>query len=547
MIQHCSRSGVAFSVEPEDLEFYRRIGVPIPTLCPDERMRRRLSFRNESKLYHRKCDATKQNIISMYSPDKPLVVYDNDFWWGDGWDSRSFGRDFDFARPFFPQFTELLANAPKMARIQQGTNENSKYTNCAGNNKNCYLLFSSSANEDCSYGSHVRTSRTCFDNYAIHECELAYQCVECFHSYDIQYCREVYHSNTMRHCLDCRGCNHCFACAGLRNASYQILNRPVSRSEFERFLSDKNAQRDALRRYNALYLSVPRIYADFVQCEHCTGSYLTNCKNASYCWSSDSLEDCKYCSNTLGLKSAYDVDYYGVSGLNELLYECEGVGLGLFQVYFSKLIWGGCSDITYSYECFSSKNLFGCAGMKNGEYCILNKQYSKAEYDSLVPRIIEHMKLTHEWGEFFPTEISPFGYNETLANEVFPMRKEEVVARGWKWRDEASHPPSPLETYNPPESITDVTDEVLEKVLVCELTGKPYKITRQELQFYRNQNIPLPTLHPEARHLERLHLRQPRKLHQRTCDQCTAPILSTYPVDAPEKVCCESCYLAYIK
>jgi len=31
------------------------------------------------------------------------------------------------------------------------------------------------------------------------------------------------------------------------------------------------------------------------------------------------------------------------------------------------------------------------------KYCILNKQYSKEEYEELVPKIIEHMQKTGEW------------------------------------------------------------------------------------------------------------------------------------------------------
>ena len=36
------------------------------------------------------------------------------------------------------------------------------------------------------------------------------------------------------------------------------------------------------------------------------------------------------------------------------------------------------------------------------------------------------MKSTGEWGEFFPHEMSPFGYNETVAQEYFPMTEDEV-------------------------------------------------------------------------------------------------------------------------
>jgi hypothetical protein len=50
----------------------------------------------------------------------------------------------------------------------------------------------------------------------------------------------------------------------------------------------------------------------------------------------------------------------------------------------------------------------------------LNKKYSKEDYETLLPKIIDHMKKTGEWGEFFPMEISPFKYEETKAVDYFP-------------------------------------------------------------------------------------------------------------------------------
>ena len=82
--------------------------------------------------------------------------------------------------------------------------------------------------------------------------------------------------------------------------------------------------------------------------------------------------------------------------------------------------------------CLFSHNInqcFGCVCLKNQSYCIFNKQYTKEEYEILVPRIIEHMMKTGEWGEFFPSSLSPFGYNETVAMEYFPMTRDSVIAR----------------------------------------------------------------------------------------------------------------------
>ena len=37
------------------------------------------------------------------------------------------------------------------------------------------------------------------------------------------------------------------------------------------------------------------------------------------------------------------------------------------------------------------------------------------------------MMKNGEWGEFFPSSMSPFGYNETVATEYFPREKEEAL------------------------------------------------------------------------------------------------------------------------
>ena len=69
MYKRCRATDVEFEITAKDLAFYQDLGVPTPTLCPAERQRRRLSFRNERSLYRRRCDGTGKTIISMYSPD----------------------------------------------------------------------------------------------------------------------------------------------------------------------------------------------------------------------------------------------------------------------------------------------------------------------------------------------------------------------------------------------------------------------------------------------------------------------------------------------
>ena len=46
----------------------------------------------------------RKDIISMYAPDAPFKVYEQEIWWSDQWDPLQYGRDFDFKKPFLSSF-----------------------------------------------------------------------------------------------------------------------------------------------------------------------------------------------------------------------------------------------------------------------------------------------------------------------------------------------------------------------------------------------------------------------------------------------------------
>ncbi|KKT92284.1 MAG: hypothetical protein UW92_C0003G0001, partial [Candidatus Jorgensenbacteria bacterium GW2011_GWA2_45_13] len=91
--QNCHRD---FTIESEDFDFYKKIVVPAPTFCPMCRRERLLSWRNERSLFRRKCAATGKDIVSIFSPESPAVVYDRDYWWSDKWDPMDYGKEYDF-------------------------------------------------------------------------------------------------------------------------------------------------------------------------------------------------------------------------------------------------------------------------------------------------------------------------------------------------------------------------------------------------------------------------------------------------------------------
>lgn len=93
-----------------------------------------------------------------------------------------------------------------------------------------------------------------------------------------------------------------------------------------------------------------------------------------------------------------------------------------------------------------------------------------------------------------------------------------------------------------PNDITKIPDDILNWAIICEATGKLFRITKQELEFYRKHNLPIPKKHPDERHLDRMALRNPSKLYERKCNQCGTTMPTTYAPERPERVYCEACY-----
>ncbi len=559
-IRPCRLCQAMFEVDEEDLHLYEEISptfngkkelIPPPTLCPSCRSQRRLAWRNERTLYKRTCDASRKSTLSVFSPDKPFKVYSVEQWYGDAWDPKSYGRDFDFNRPFFPQFRELMEAVPQLA-LSVTNNQNSDYVNQAGWLKNCYLIFEADFAENCMYSHHIVDSRSTLDVLQASSLELCYECVFCRNSYNLRYSQQCENCSDSWFLKNCVGCRNCFGCMNLRNKEFHIYNQKYSEDEYREKLAsmhlDSYSALKVLReQFVAFAQQFPNQYYYGTQNENSTGNYLWNTQNCRNCYEIQECQDCKHVVNSRFMKRVHDTTVFGSQKGVEYCYENHEIGDAVRNVAFSDQIWTGVSNVYYSKLCLqSSHDLFGSMGLRHSSYCILNKQYTKEEYENLVPRIIEHMRKTGEWGEFFPIEISPFAYNETLASVHFPMEQKEVDARGWKWKDIQVEEPKVdqiVEASDLPETIAEVSDDIVNSAVRCEKSGRLFKIIKQELDFYRQQNLPLPHVHPDERHLERVALRNPRTLYARTCMKCQKPIETTYAPDRSEIVHCEECYL----
>ncbi|MCM2339208.1 MAG: hypothetical protein NDI62_02000 [Burkholderiales bacterium] len=553
----CKNCKCDFIIEPDDFSFYEKIKVPPPTFCPECRYIRRLLDRNEYNFYKRKCDATGESIISIYRENVSFPVYKQEYWKSDKFDAVKYGRDFDFNKSFFEQYEELRDIVPHLAMVN-ASSVNSEYTNQSQNNKDCYMLVTSGSNEKCMYGSWCQWG--CYflsDCYLAEKSEYCYECINikkcshCLWSSDCSDCVNVYFSN------DCKGCTDCFGCVGLRNKQYFYFNKNIGKDEYEKKVKNFEWDRDFIKKSQEeafkLRLSMPIKFYHGVQVQQSNGDYIENTqrmklgfnchknKDTAYMQDAWDSEDCRDCTEII---------------TGQLAYEAQGVEAP-HRSMIIRSCFGTITDSYYCDMCFGVENCFGCFGLKKKSYCILNKQYSKSDYFSLKEKIIKHMIDIEEWGEYFPANFSPFAYNESMAQDYFPLNKEEAKRKGYKWYD---RPERDYKIFIPaekiPKTFSEIKENILEEAIQCSsqklndykdeypLCTTAFKITSLELSLYKILNLPIPEKCFACRRTDRFMLRNPRNLWHRKCmkEGCNNEFETSYAPDRPEIVYCENCY-----
>ncbi len=587
--QNCKQN---FTIEPEDFKFYEKISVPPPTWCPECRMVRRMAWRNERSLYRRKCDAPghSEDIVAIYPQNEVYKVFDREFWWSDKWNAMDYSKGYNFTKPFFQQFKELLDSVPRV-NVFNTNAINSEYGNHNEESKDCYLLFASIWNEKVSYSRGAVHSKDSFDVLESEKCELCYNIsygIGCFNVASSEHATGSNHSTFL---YNCRNCSDCFGCINLRNRKNCFFNEQLSKDEYNKKIKELDlgsykTYSEISEKFEKLKLGYVRQFGHFINAVNVIGDNVGNTKNCYYCFDVyEGAEDCRYVAHGgWNLKDTFDG--YGL-GLGDLMYEVIDTGIATSRVKFVVVSRSG-HDVIYGFNCHSSSNLFACIGLRNKSYCILNKQYTKEEYESLVPKIIKHMNdmpyidkkgRVYKYGEFFPPELSPFSYNETIAQEYFPLTKEEAIKQGYSWKDpEPRNYQITLKTEDISDHIKDIKDSVLDEIIQCahhelgnsvskcnEQCTEAFRIIPTELAFLRKQNLPIPRLCPNCRHYQRIKQRNPLKLWHRQCQcngakssnsiytntakhdhsdsSCSNEFETSYAPDRPEIVYCERCYL----
>ena len=577
-IKNCQSCKQDFEINAEDMGFYEKMKVPAPTFCPLCRAQRRFAFRNERKLFRVKDAFTGQEIFSTHPEQSGKKIITREEWNGDGWDGMEYGQDSDFSKSFIEQMAELDKKVPVFG-FNVTRMVNSPYAFNATGLKNSYLTVNSNYSEDCMYGNANDFCKDCVDNSHINESERCYECFWLRKCYQCYFTIMSADSRNLWFSRDCLGCNDCFGCVNLRKSSYCIFNKQYTKEEYQNKIKEMRldtitglaqAHKDA----RAFWKTQITRYQQGVRNLNSSGSYVTDCKNVNDSFLVRESENMRYCQymQVPGNKDCYDTANWGEH--SELNYETIECGENSYNVKFAINCWPGCRNIEYCKYLFSSSDCFGCIGLKKAQYCILNKQYTKQEYEELIPKIKKHMDdmpytdsqgIVYTYGEFFPMELSPFGYNNTQATQHFPMSKEEALKKNYGWVEAPrGEYKITIKAQDLPNSIEDTTEAILKEVIECENCKNAYKIMENEFLFLQKEKLPIPHMCNECRYERRIKDRLTIKLYERPCmcagaadetniykntvshshqdSPCGEKFKTGYSLDRPEIIYCEKCY-----
>ncbi|MBI2631217.1 hypothetical protein HYW73_03340 [Candidatus Nomurabacteria bacterium] len=472
-------------------------------------------------------------------------IYTSHEWWGDNWEPMSFGQEYDPTKPFFTQLKELQEKVPRAHQIGR-KNYACDWSEDTWESKNIYLSRAIWKCENLSYCYRVLTSKDSFDLVYCFDMQKSYNCLFCHSSFNLNF------SENSRDCIDsyflfdCRNCQDCVMSWNLRNKRYCIRNQQYTKDEYEKELAEFNF--GSYKKLNSYKIEFENILKNDaihrenfnIKITNSSGNYMTNCDKCKNVFSWENSQNCLNCIRGLNAKDSIDQAFTWNtenSGNN-------GTVDGGYQIKHSAHSVAKYSE--YLDNCIDVENCFGCIGLRKKKYCILNRQYTKEEYEKLKNKIISDMG--DEYGEFLPYSVGICDYNLSAGVLYFPKTtKEEIVEQGGYWSEEDFSSKDGILSTELTDEMKDTDSSVCGQALICPITRYRFNISQSEFEFHKNRNFALPREHFDRRMLEPARKMVVLKSSPYKCFYCKKDIMAYYPPEwGYQKIACEECYKQHI-
>jgi len=586
---YCGENFIITDLEQDLLEKHR---FKNPEHCPTCNFKILNSYFNDKHLYHRVDSQTWKKIVSIYSPeyDWKVIEANNykkfilDDWW--------FFFKKEISDDIFKDFAELNKIFPKPSRFIYSWLENADFSSHVGWAKNLYLSYC--VFTDCENIFHsfrvLGWCRNVFSSYNIVWSSNVYNSRNIWDSHNISFSDTIKNWSNILYSRDMVSCNDCIFSCNQINSKYKIFNKQYSKEEYlilEKEIINKlnwNQKNELISNYEKFLKS------EFIEetismnnNEKVVSDTVYDSKNSFNCFTWNWLENC---INVMTSWDKSDDTIINVINSVESGVNCENAiwsnsfWVNLYNIFFSFSISLECKNIYYSADLETCEEMMFCVWLKNKKYCILNKQYEKEKYFELKEKVIDKLVSENKWWNTLGLEFKNFPYNDTLSYDYFKINKiinfdksETIVDKNaiwtitiledkflsdaildlwWKEKIKIKFRTKNKEINIPENASTIKTDElpeiskadksILDKVIICEESGRPFRIIEQELDFLKKKWFPLPRIHHELRIEKLVNSRPFGELFSQKCDKCWEDNPSVFKEKPDYKLYCEWCY-----
>ncbi|MBI4598779.1 hypothetical protein HY734_01115 [Candidatus Uhrbacteria bacterium] len=551
----CSVTGQPWRLTEEEIALCRKFNVPPSTIAPDVRLKMMNGFNTGLAVFWKEDAKTGKPVISAIHPDSPIQVVNDTDWFAEDWSEK--GRPIDAQRPFWDQLWDLMRDVPYIASRSTGMqntvgvgamNVIDSYMACGSADVTrsfyTYAAFQTEDSVDVANSRQVARSYHVAGSANIVDSQFVFESQSCLS------CSFVF---------DCWNCENCFGAVNKRNKKYLWFNGQLTKEEWERRRKDADLSSHAVvERFRAQFYDLWKregVWPASFETGNTEsdGERLTGCVRCTDCYWQLKSVDCRRCR--FGFENT-DCAYLSGVAWETGSYMSTGCSHSAADLFCMNN--DSCQNMELSVNCHDSQDCFGCAGLRNKRFHVLNRPYDEQTYWHLVDEIKCRMLDEGTYGNFFPGKFSPSGFQYSTGELYIGYSLEDLEqygalsfdpARGQVLAPHKGGDVQPLSIVDIPDTIDETDPAVwVGKPIVDPEAGRNFSVIPVEFEVYRAHRWPFPRAHFVRRLTDLVrHSNGPIK-EERVCATCDLPIVTYRNMRFPErKVLCQACYLKHLE
>lgn len=293
------------------------------------------------------------------------------------------------AEDFFKELQRIISSLPKRPLFILNS-ETTEFADKITFSKNLFTCFDCANCTDCAYVYDSYMSVNSIDcDYAV-ESQYCYECTDSYKAFNCEYLEYCGNIRDSSYCYDCSG-NNLFGCVNLTNKLFCIFNRQLTEDEYRKQVKIYKTWKpekilEEVEKIKKIYPLTQTVEGHNENTTY--GNYIHYNKDCYMCFDAARNENCSYLYDSFYNKSCLDMTYSGQN--SELCYESIDSAQSFNCNYIVES--DSCRDSSYVFYCLDVKNSLACVGLSHKQYCILNRQFTKEEYDIVGKQILEELK-----------------------------------------------------------------------------------------------------------------------------------------------------------